>query len=79
MAKVEATLLASGAPVDTTARPAFDALESHRIYLQLLGATNTAKVDYALATEWEKTHAADGAACKLLAGVVDRVKTRYAP
>lgn len=46
-------LVDAGATVDKVARPDFDVDLSHRLYLQLLGCTNTCKEKWAKGREWE--------------------------
>jgi amidase len=60
--KVTAALQRCGATVDTRARPDFDGLESHRLYLQLLGCTNTCKEGWKAARVWEQQHRSTPAA-----------------
>jgi amidase len=51
---VVAVLQREGAVVDRAARPAFDSAMSHRLYLQLLGATVTTGTDWAESSEWTR-------------------------
>ena len=53
VAAVSAALLRCGATVDDAARPDFDSAASHRLYLQLLGCTNTAKEAFTVGRQWE--------------------------
>jgi amidase len=62
-----------GASIDNTARPDFDGSLSHRLYLQLLGATNTCKDTWESGRQWEAHNAADGDAEATLAAVGGRL------
>ena len=74
IARVSATLEKHGAIVDASARPAgFDGEESHRLYLQLLGCTNTAKESWGAGRAWDQQHSRDAAAETTLAAVNGRL------
>lgn len=64
---VAAALARCGATVDATARPGFDAAASHRLYLQLLGCTNTSKEAFGTGREWESHARSPGAEARLAA------------
>ena len=68
LSRVSDALRAAGATVDEGARPGFDPMVSHKVYLQLLGAMQSMRLPAQAAAECEAANAAEAEAVGALRG-----------